>query len=53
MKYGNEKREREGLERMEERFLRWVIGVEKGIPGYLLRSKLQREKLRGRAGKGA
>lgn len=46
-------KEREGLERMEERFLRWMMRVERGTPGYLLREELQREKLRRRAGRGA
>lgn len=31
---------------MKERCLRWVLGVDKGMPGYLVREELQREKLR-------
>ncbi|KAL6430596.1 hypothetical protein ACFW04_006887 [Cataglyphis niger] len=42
--------ERKVLERLQERYLRWVLGVEWGTPGYMVREELQREKLRGRAG---
>ncbi|XP_071644396.1 uncharacterized protein [Temnothorax longispinosus] len=41
--------EREGMKRLEERYLRWVLGVDRRTPGYLLRKELQRKKLRGRA----
>ncbi|XP_024868799.1 calcium-binding and coiled-coil domain-containing protein 2-like [Temnothorax curvispinosus] len=43
--------EKEGMERLEERYLRWVLGVDRRTPGYLVREELQREKLRGRAGR--
>ncbi|XP_024875959.1 trichohyalin-like, partial [Temnothorax curvispinosus] len=43
-------REREGIERMEERYIRWVLGANVRTPWYLVREELQREKLRGRAG---
>ncbi|XP_071568694.1 uncharacterized protein [Temnothorax nylanderi] len=43
-------REREGMERLEERYIRWVLGVDGKTPWYLVREELQREKLRGRAG---
>ncbi|XP_024883827.1 uncharacterized protein LOC112462336 [Temnothorax curvispinosus] len=43
-------REREGIERMEERYIRWVLGADVRTPWYLMREELQREKLRGRAG---
>ncbi|XP_071572942.1 uncharacterized protein [Temnothorax nylanderi] len=43
-------REREGMERLEERYIRWVLGVGGKTPWYLVREELQREKLRGRAG---
>ncbi|KYN17771.1 hypothetical protein ALC57_09941, partial [Trachymyrmex cornetzi] len=33
--------------------LRWVLGVERGTPGYMVREELQREKLRVKAGKRA
>lgn len=46
-------REREGIEKMEERYMRWVMGLGRESPGYLLREELQREKLRGRAERGA
>lgn len=36
-----------------KRSLRLVLGVEKRTPGYLVREKLQREKLVGKAGKRA
>ncbi|KMQ91217.1 hypothetical protein RF55_8945 [Lasius niger] len=42
--------EREGMERLEEKYLKWVLGVEGKTPGYLIREELQRVKLRGRAG---
>ncbi|KMQ92436.1 hypothetical protein RF55_7565 [Lasius niger] len=41
------------LERLQERYLRWVLGVEWGTPGYMIKKKLQRDKLRGKAGKRA
>lgn len=45
--------EREGVERLEERYLRWLMGVGPRTPGYMVREELQREKLRGRAGRRA
>lgn len=42
--------EREGMERLEEKYLRWILGVNRQTPGYIIREKLKREKLRGRAG---
>ncbi|XP_025993782.2 uncharacterized protein LOC113004505 [Solenopsis invicta] len=42
-------KEREGIERVHERFLRWVLGVEGRTPGYLVREELQREMMRSRA----
>lgn len=46
-------KEREGLEKLEERYLRWVLGVERRTSGYLVREKLQREQLRVKVGKRA
>jgi len=46
-------KEREGMERIEERYLRWVLGVDARTPGYMVREELQREKLRGRMGRRA
>lgn len=34
---------------MQERFLKWLLGVDSGTAGYLVREEMQREKLRGRA----
>ncbi|KYN11478.1 hypothetical protein ALC57_16367 [Trachymyrmex cornetzi] len=46
-------KERETVESLQERYLRWVLGVERRTPGYLVREELQREKLRAKAGKRA
>lgn len=44
--------EREGVERLQERLLRWGLqGVEWNTPGYMVREELQRVKLRGERGK--
>jgi len=40
-------REREGIEKTEERCMRWLLGVEKRTSWYIVREELQREKLRG------
>ncbi|KAL6424929.1 hypothetical protein ACFW04_010064 [Cataglyphis niger] len=45
--------ERKELEKLQERYLKWVLGVEWGTPGYMVREELQREKLRWRAGRRA
>lgn len=52
MRYGVEIwgwEEREGMERLEEGYLRWVLRINRKMPSYLLREELQRHKLRGRA----
>lgn len=41
--------ERESVEKLEERYLRWLLGVGPRTPGYMVREELQREKFRGRA----
>jgi len=46
-------RERERMERMQERYLKWVMGVSWRVPGYMIREEFQRDKLRGRAGRRA
>lgn len=46
-------KEKEELERLEERYLRWVLEVDGRIPDYMVREELQKEKLRGRAGRRA
>lgn len=38
------------MERFQERYLRWLLRVERHTPGYLIREELQREKLKDRAG---
>lgn len=39
-------KEREEIERIEERYLRWLLGVDRRTPGYMVRKKMQREKMR-------
>lgn len=39
--------------RLEERYLRWVMRVAGVTPRYLIKEKLQREKIRSRAGRRA
>ncbi|XP_011883922.1 PREDICTED: golgin subfamily A member 6-like protein 22, partial [Vollenhovia emeryi] len=46
-------KEREKVEALHEKYLRWTLGVEGRTPGYIVREELQREKLRGRLGKRA
>jgi len=46
-------KEREGMERLEERYLRWLFGIDNRTPGYLLREEIKRYKLRERAGRRA
>lgn len=41
---------RDEVERLQERYLRWVLGVERNVPGYMVCEKMQRDKLEGRAG---
>lgn len=33
-------KEREGVEGMHERYLRWVLGVKRGTLGYMIREEL-------------
>lgn len=37
------------MEKLEEKYLRWTLGVEERTPWYLVREELQRNKLRVRA----
>lgn len=37
------------MEKMEERYLKWVLGMDRRTGEYLVREKLQRDKLRERA----
>jgi len=46
-------KEREEMEKLEEKYLRWVLGVDGKTPWYLVKGELQREKLRRRAGRSA
>jgi len=46
-------KEREDLERMKERYMRWLLGIEGKTPGYLVREEMHREKLCVRAGRRA
>ncbi|XP_043263555.1 LOW QUALITY PROTEIN: uncharacterized protein LOC122403853 [Colletes gigas] len=46
-------REREEMERMQERFLRWSLGVDWRTPGYMVREETKRKKLRTWAGERA
>ncbi|CAD6215484.1 GSCOCG00011223001-RA-CDS, partial [Cotesia congregata] len=41
---------REEMERIQERYLRWVLGVSRRVGGYLVREELQRDQLESRAG---
>lgn len=45
-----EEKKREGVERLQQRYLRWLLGVDRHTLGYLIREELQRKKLEGRAG---
>lgn len=56
MSYGVEVwswKEREEMERLKERYLRWMLEVNRKTPSYLVREELQKKKVRGRAGKRA
>nr|XP_046472570.1 uncharacterized protein LOC124214348 [Neodiprion pinetum] len=46
-------REWRAVEAIQDRFLRWTLGVHGRTPGYLVREELQREKLGIRAGRTA
>lgn len=41
---------RKRVESLQNRYLRWLLGVKRSVPGYMIREELQREKLEGRAG---
>lgn len=41
------------MEKMEERYLKWVLGMDRRTREYLVREKLQRDKLRETAGRRA
>ncbi|XP_036148384.1 uncharacterized protein LOC118647469 [Monomorium pharaonis] len=46
-------KERDSLERLEERYLRWMMGLDWHTPGYMVREEMLRDKLRGKAGRRA
>lgn len=41
------------MEKLEERYLRWALKIDRRTPGCLVREKLQKEKLKERAGRRA
>lgn len=41
------------MKKLEERYLRWVLKMDRRTPGYLVREELQKEKLKERAGRRA
>lgn len=44
------RKKREGVERLQERYLRWLLRVKRHTLGYLIKEELQREKLKSRTG---
>jgi hypothetical protein len=46
-------KEREEMERIHERYMRWTMGLNRMTPGYMIREELGRELMRTRAGKRA
>lgn len=46
-------KERQEMERMQERYLKWTLGVEWQTPGYMVREETKRDKIMIRAGKRA
>jgi hypothetical protein len=46
-------KEQEEVERVQEKYLRWVLGVDRETPGYIVREECKRSKLRVKAGKRA
>jgi hypothetical protein len=52
LKYGTEIwgwKEQEEVERVQEKKLRWVLGVDRETPGYIVREECKRSKLRVKA----
>jgi len=46
-------RKREGIDRVEERYIRCVLGIDARSPGYMAREELQREKMKSSVGRRA
>jgi hypothetical protein len=44
-------KEQEKAERVQEKYLRWVLGVDKETPGYTVSEKCKSSRLRVKAGK--
>lgn len=56
MGYGAEAwgwKERQEMEMLQERFLRWVLGADNSTPEYMIREELQREKIRSKTARRA
>lgn len=45
VRFRDGEKEREKIEALEERFIRWLLGVEARTPGYMARKEIQRDKL--------
>ncbi|KAH0812770.1 hypothetical protein GEV33_010020 [Tenebrio molitor] len=45
--------EQEEVEKVQEKYLRWVLGVDRKTPGYIAREECKRNRLRVKAGKRA
>lgn len=43
-------REWEEVERLQERYIRWMLGVDGRTPGYMMREESKREKMRTKMG---
>lgn len=43
-------KEWEEVERLQERYIRWVLGVDGRTPGYMMREESKREKMRTKMG---
>jgi hypothetical protein len=39
-------RKQEDVERVEEKYLRWLLGVDRETPGYIVRKKCKRNRMR-------
>ncbi|XP_011884026.1 PREDICTED: golgin subfamily A member 6-like protein 22, partial [Vollenhovia emeryi] len=46
-------RTRKKMESLHERHLKWILGIDRLTPGYMIREEIQREMMKSRAGKRA
>jgi hypothetical protein len=46
-------KEQEEVERVQEKYLRWMLGVDTETPGYIVREECKRSRLRVKARKRA